>query len=372
MISNMTTKDMYTAIGLMSGTSLDGVDAACIRTDGREHVERISAISIPYDDELRASLRSCLGLQDDEDGFVRRTEELMTRFHAQVVKELLSEVQIDVDVIGFHGQTIYHDPDNRFTWQIGDGGLLAQLCGVDVVNDMRSADVAVGGQGAPLLPLYHAALAKDLVKPVAILNIGGVANVTYIGAGQDEIIAFDTGPGNALVDDWVSYHTGQRFDENGTLAKAGQVDQDIVEAFLSHDYFTRNIPKSLDRDEWSSELAEGLSAEDGAATLLECTLGSIEAGFKALPNDVSAVYVTGGGRHNAYLMDQLSARLSCALGNVDDLGWYGDSIEAEGFAYLAVRSMHGLPLSLPTTTGAPRAITGGILHKANNDKRKAS
>ncbi|MGQ0526889.1 MAG: anhydro-N-acetylmuramic acid kinase [Alphaproteobacteria bacterium] len=361
----MTKRKVYRAIGLMSGTSLDGIDAALIRTDGHDFVETGEFVSVPYKDELRAALRCCLGKKSDESGKLVHIENEMTAAHADAVKMLLKRAKLkpgNIDVIGFHGQTIFHDPDNRFTWQIGDGEILAALTGIDVVNNFRAADVQAGGQGAPIMPLYHSARASELKKPLAILNIGGVANVTYIGA--NEILAFDTGPGNALLNDWVKSHTGHDYDENGALAAQGRVDEVLVTAWLAHPYFAKKPPKSLDRDAWDLSKLQGERAEDGAATLSAFTVLTVKHALAHLPASPQSWYVTGGGRHNGVLMKGLQQALQAPVHPVEKLGWNGDALEAEGFAWLAVRSSLGEPLSLPSTTGVLKPMTGGTLHSA--------
>lgn len=358
---------VYTAIGLMSGTSLDGVDAALIRTDGRDFAEPAAFFTLPYDPELRERLRACLGRREDETGYVVRVEHDMTQVHAACVDWLLSRAGMapaEIDVVGFHGQTVFHDPAHGFTWQIGNGALLARKTGIDVVGDFRSADVGAGGEGAPLLPLYHRARVAGLEKPVAVLNIGGVANVTWLGAGADDILAFDTGPGNALLDDWVKRRFGRDFDENGMIARQGRADEAALAAWLSHPYFARHPPKSLDRDAWDLSALENLGPADGAATLAAFTVRAAAKARDHLPAPPRAWYVTGGGRRNAFLMEELQKALAVPVAPVDDLGWNGDSLEAEGFAYLAVRSLLGLPLSLPGTTGVKAPQTGGVLHRA--------
>ncbi|MBU0799586.1 MAG: anhydro-N-acetylmuramic acid kinase, partial [Alphaproteobacteria bacterium] len=274
---------VYTAIGLMSGTSLDGIDAALIRTDGLEVIERLAFVSIPYDDAIRARLRACLGKREDADGAVALAAGDMTRAHAAAVDWLLSRSGHspgEVDIIGFHGQTLHHDPANKFTWQIGNGPMLARQTGIDVINDFRAADVATGGQGAPLLPLYHRALARQagLELPVAILNLGGVGNVTYI-AGDDDMVAFDTGPGNALIDDWVKRHMDRDYDDNGLIARQGTVNEAVLQKLLAHPYFTMKPPKSLDRDAWDLLPLQTLSPADGAATL---TAFTVQAAARAM------------------------------------------------------------------------------------------
>ncbi|PJB70996.1 MAG: anhydro-N-acetylmuramic acid kinase [Alphaproteobacteria bacterium CG_4_9_14_3_um_filter_47_13] len=360
-------KKVYTAIGLMSGTSLDGIDAALIKTDGYNHVEYIESVLIPYEDELRESLRGCLGKKEDPDGRIGMIEIAMTRAHAAAVDWLLGKAGYhpqDIDLIGFHGQTLFHDPAAGFTWQLGNGAMLARLTGINVINDMRSADVAAGGQGAPLLPLYHQARLGKSGQIVAILNIGGVANVTWLGA-NGAILAFDTGPGNALLDDWVKKHLNRPFDENGMLARQGNVHQNILELYLAHPYFSKIPPKSLDRDYWDTGHCQTLSAADGAATLSELTIQTIKKAQEHFPAQPEIWYVTGGGRHNPVLMDRLAKMLNAPVETVDTLGWNGDSLEAEGFAYLAVRSFLRLPLSLPSTTGGKNPVTGGRFHKVH-------
>lgn len=347
------------ALGLMSGTSLDGIDAALIRTDGRSRVERSDQrLTVPYRSAFRERLRGALGGRGD----VAAVEQELTELHAQAVAGLLRLAGLEaaqVDLIGFHGHTILHAPEQRRTWQIGDGTLLAGLTGIPVVCDFRSADVAAGGQGAPLVPLYHQALATDLERPVAVLNIGGVANVTWLGEGALDVLAFDTGPGNALIDDWVLRHTGRDYDADGRLAARGRVDEDIVSRLMGHPYFSAPPPKSLDRDAWAAGAVDGLSAEDGAATLTAFTAASVAASLPHLPQRPRRWLVTGGGRLNGTLMMMLARRLDAAVAPVDAVGWDGDALEAEAFAYLAVRSRLGLPLSLPGTTGVPQPLTGG-------------
>jgi anhydro-N-acetylmuramic acid kinase len=299
-------------------------------------------------------------------GPVAAVEAELTRLHADAVQRFREQhPAVAIDLVGFHGHTVLHRPEERRTWQIGDGALLARLVGVDVVVDFRSADVAAGGQGAPLVPLYHAALAANTAKPVAILNLGGVGNVTWIGAGGAEILAFDTGPGNALIDDWVRRHTGQAADFGGALARAGRASPEHVARFLQHPYFARRPPKSLDRDDFRDAAPDGLSAADGAATLTEFTAAAVAAAaahFAAPPREW---LVCGGGRHNPAIMAALSRNLGgTSVRAVEAVGWDGDALEAQAFAYLAVRSLRGLPLSLPTTTGAPRPVRGGRLFRA--------
>ena len=348
------------ALGLMSGTSLDGIDAALLHTDGLDVVRPGGWLTVPYDPVIRGRLRETLGGGGD----VAALERDLTGRHAAAVAALLDKEGLDpraVDVIGFHGHTIDHRPEDSFTWQIGDGALLAELTGIDVVSDFRSRDVAAGGQGAPLAPLYHAALAKKIERPVAVLNIGGVANVTWLGAGTG-LLAFDTGPGCALLDDWMRRHSGREFDGDGTIARRGAVDQETIARLLEHPYFGRRPPKSLDRDAFAGA-AEGLSLADGAATLAGFTAAAVEKALAHLPSSPKRWLVAGGGRRNPVLMERLRAVLGPTVVAVETVGWDGDALEAQAFAYLAVRSLRGLALSLPATTGAPRPLTGGTLHR---------
>lgn len=367
----MSVRPVLTAIGLMSGTSLDGVDAALVRTDGMGRVEPDMALTIPYDGGLRERLRACLGESGDDPAAIAAGREL-SLVHAAAVAALLQRVGMSaksVDVIGFHGQTISHDPARRRTVQIGDGDLLAAETGIDVVDQFRIDDVAAGGEGAPLVPVYHAALAAPLERPVAILNIGGVANVTWVGEGEDphdlgNLLAFDTGPGVALIDDWTLRHTGQRFDRDGSLARLGRVRAEILDAFLSHDYFAVPPPKSLDRNAFATELIDRLDPADGCATLVAFTAHAAAAAGRFFPGPVRRWLVTGGGRLNPALMAALGEILSAPVQTVDAVGWNGDALEAQAFAYLAVRSLAGLPLTFPSTTGVDTPQGGGRLRPA--------
>jgi len=362
---------MQTVVGLMSGTSMDGIDAALVRTDGELRAEPLAFVTIPYEDGFRSALRSCLGGK----GPVEAVERALTDAHADAVRRLLAEAGVTadaVDLIGFHGHTIFHAPDQRRTWQIGDGARLATATGIPVVNDFRTADVQAGGQGAPLVPLFHRALAETLPRPLAVLNIGGVANVTWIGRkgigrGEDAVIACDTGPGNALVDDWVLNRQGLRYDAGGALAQAGRVDAAALAALLSHPYFDQPAPKSLDRDAFDPSPVLDLSAEDGAATLTAFTAAAVARVVPHLPEPPVQWLVCGGGRHNVTLMGMLAERLGVPVAPVEQVGWNGDALEAEAFAYLAVRSRKGLPLSMPATTGVPQPMTGGRFHPVGHD-----
>ncbi len=360
----------------MSGTSLDGVDVAMIETDGTARVVPGPSLTVPYGHDFRARLRGVLGGA----GAVADVEAELTRLYGDAVEELLGRHPgLAPDIVGMHGHTILHRPAERRTWQLGDGAALARRLGIAVVADFRAADVSAGGEGAPFAPLFHAALAAPLQKPLAVLNLGGVGNVTWIGsggivsggigsgeigpgeAGGGDILAFDTGPGNALIDDWVSRHTGAAADFDGVLASAGRASEAHVARYLRHPYFARPAPKSLDRDDFRDAMPDTLALRDGAATLTEMTAAAVAAGCRHFPAPAREWLVTGGGRHNPALMAALARRLGATVRPVEAVGWDGDALEAQAFAYLAVRSAAGLPLSLPSTTGVPRPMPGGRL-----------
>ena len=353
-------------MGLMSGTSLDGIDAALLRSDGRDWVETGPFITQPYDETFRQRLRSQLGKTGTDDDLAA-VERDLTLHHAAAVQALLQQANLSpqaLGLIGFHGHTIAHDPGLGMTRQIGDGALLAAETAVAVIADFRSRDVAQGGEGAPLASLYHAALAAPLEKPLAVLNVGGVANVTWIGAAPDDLLAFDTGPGNALIDDWIRAHSDQGFDRDGAVARAGRVDEAVLARLLDHDYFGRRPPKSLDRLDFDGRAVADCSLADGAATLTAFTAAAVARAGAHLPAPPRRWLVTGGGRHNPAIMMALRDRLEAPVDAVEAVGWSGDALEAQAFAYLAVRSRLGLPLSLPSTTGVQAPMPGGVLHPA--------
>ena len=348
------------AVGLMSGTSGDGVDAALIETDG----ERVAAfgptLTVPYPDEARRIIRAAFGATAETEA-TRAAEQVVTRMHVDAVRTWAAKSGIaadSLDLVGFHGQTITHQPDRRFTWQIGDGAALAQALGVRVVSDLRSDDVAAGGQGAPLVPVYHAALAADLARPLAVVNIGGVGNVTWIGP-DGALLAFDTGPGNGPIDDWCARRAGQRCDTDGELAAAGKVDRTRVERFAEHRFFAKAPPKSLDRGDFNDGWAEGLSVVDGAATLTRGTARAVALAARHFPAPVSQWVICGGGARNPTLLRAIAEETAARVVTAEDLGWNGDALEAQAFAFLAVRSLRRLPLTFPGTTGVPRPMTGG-------------
>jgi anhydro-N-acetylmuramic acid kinase len=367
-----------TAIGLMSGTSLDGVDVALLATDG----ERIAGIGPtgyhPYDDSERDLLRRALAegaaLTDrcQRQGILAAAEAFVTKIHGDVVEGFLRANAIargNVSVIGFHGQTVLHQPQAKLTVQIGDGTKLAARLGIPVAYDFRAADVAAGGQGAPIVPVFHRAIAQRLDRPgpLAVLNIGGVANVTYVETGC-EPVACDTGPGNALIDDFMQARTGRPLDRDGDQAVKGSVDEKFVARVLEHPFFARPVPKSLDRNDFSFANIglPDFSVADGAATLSALTAAAVARILPHLPKPPRTWIVAGGGAHNPTLVRMLSERLAPAcVETAGTVGWSADALEAQAFAFLAVRTLKGLPLTFPTTTGVARPMAGGVVAQPN-------
>lgn len=351
-----------TAIGLMSGTSLDGVDAALITTDGIRVFDHGPSLTVPYDASLRARVRAILdraATLSPDDADLLEAEQALTDVHTQAVQAVRAQTgERQIDVIGLHGQTILHAPGR--TWQIGNASRLSAATDLPVVHDFRTADVLAGGEGAPLAPLYHAALLHGHSTPAAVLNIGGVANLTLMTRSGD-VLACDTGPGNALLDDWMFRHTGQPCDFDGACAAKGTVDTALLSTLMAHAFFRKAPPKSLDRLSFHQalELVSHLSVQDGAATLTAFTAAAIAR--TPLPEEPLHWFVCGGGRRNPTLMRMLADHVPGTVQPVEALGWDGDALEAECFGFLAVRSLRGLPLSLPATTGVPYPMPGGRL-----------
>ncbi len=370
---------VLTAIGLMSGTSLDGIDAAILKTDGDAVIEHGASAFLPYSRDLKVFIRRAIkAALEGRDGAadIGKAAAEVTLAHVEAVAALLDKARMkrtQIDVIGFHGQTILHRPKRGpesvgRSWQIGDGRLLAEETKIDVVADFRGNDIAEGGEGAPLAPVYHATLARALGRAhaVAILNVGGVANITFVRPGGDarDILAFDCGPGNGLIDQWAELRTGAAMDEGGALALAGQVHSDILRLMLLNPFIRRRPPKSLDRYDFKLDPALGLSTEDGAATLTAFTAACVRASTAHLPEPPGEWIVAGGGRRNPALMTALEKALEAPVLTAEEAGWRGDDLEAECFAYLAVRSLKRLSLTFPATTRAPRPLTGGVHWRA--------
>ncbi|WP_394153202.1 anhydro-N-acetylmuramic acid kinase [Loktanella salsilacus] len=362
----MKIKGPIRALGAMSGTSLDGIDAAVLITDGETITGFGECDYREYSDRERASLRSALGLWHDDK--VSEAAQVVEHGHYS----LLAGFE-DIALVGFHGQTLAHDPGGRGTHQVGDGAALAERLGWPVVWDFRSADVQMGGQGAPLAPFYHFALARWMKAdaPVAFLNLGGVGNLTWIDPAKPRpeddgaLLAFDTGPANALLDDAMFKRLGLARDEGGALAASGTINDDIIASFLAHPYFYKMPPKSLDRDTFDrlARDVEKLSDADAAATLTAASALAVSSAMQHCPVPPCAIWVAGGGRHNPVLMQMIAAAVDVPVHPVDDAGLDGDMLEAQAFAYLAVRVARGLPTSCQGTTGVRAAVSGGTLSR---------
>ena len=355
------------AIGLMSGTSIDGIDAALVETDGEGAVNPIAFMFFPYEPDLRPRLRAAMARALEmhgpaRDALIDAVEQEVTGLHAMAVHRLLAATHTrrdNVAVIGFHGQTIAHRPDRRWTWQIGCGATLKAATRIPVAYDFRSADVVAGGQGAPLAPGYHRARSAELGRPLGVLNLGGVGNLTWF-AEDGHWGSFDTGPGNALIDDWVRTHTGRAYDEDGRVAASGICHDNVLLTLTDNPWFDLAPPKSLDRNAWDIGACRGLSPGDGAATLTAFTAETVRLALGHVP-PIGRLLVTGGGRHNPVLMAEIARRCGVPTEPVEDVGWNGDALEAEAFAWLAVRVLDGKPLSWPETTGVPQPTPGGRL-----------
>jgi len=350
-------------IGLMSGTSMDGIDAAFIESDGLQYVNLGPHTTSEFEPSIRTRLVDFVESAPDKGAHAEEgaLEVEMTNLHAEAVRALVAKMGVnlsDIDLVGFHGQTIWHRPQQRQTWQMGDGNRLAKNLGIPVVFDFRSADVAAGGQGAPLAPVFHQHMVRDVELPAVVLNIGGVANITWVG-GNGDLLAFDTGPGGGLLDDWMRRRQNKQMDMNGALAASGKAQMKYVDEITSHEYFIAPAPKSLDRFDFKTNALDALSDEDGAATLVALTAECIRIALEICPSSPKTIYVTGGGRHNATLISEISSKTDVSTLPVEALGWNGDAIEAQAFAFMAVRHIRGLPITFPGSTGAPHPLTGG-------------
>jgi anhydro-N-acetylmuramic acid kinase len=367
------------AVGLMTGTVLDGnIDVALLRSDG-ETIERFGKYRLaPYPQSIRSLLEETLAqarvwnFEGPEPAIFAEAEDALTRAQSTAVAELIADAGLapgEIGVVGFHGQSVLHRAPQRgrigATRQLGNGRLMHELLGIPVAYDFRSADVRAGGQGAPLAAVYHRALLAGIGANdgrTAVLNLGGVANVTWWD-GKDRLIAFDAGPANAPINDFIKGLGLGEMDRDGAMALRGTVDEARLSQLLTHPYLTAPFPKSLDRFDFLASMADGLGPEDGAATLTAFTTGAVGKALDLLPVRPERIVVCGGGRHNPAIMQMLGERAGVVAVPAEAVGWRGDAVEAECFAFLAVRVLGSLPISFPTTTGAPQPMTGGILVK---------
>lgn len=348
---------IFTAIGMMSGTSLDGIDASIIKTDGSNFLEFGESIYFPYEPDLKIKIKKLIAGDLNN---LSEVENEITCLHFEVVKKLLTKASHEknsIDLIGFHGQSIAHDPKKGITNQVGDGNLLAKLTGINVVYDFRTNDVRNGGEGAPLVPVFLRAL-KEKVGADLFLNIGGVANICYVG--KEDLVAFDIGFGNAPMNDFTESNLGILFDKNGDLARAGKPNLNLVTEFLKDEFFSKAYPKSLDRNHFEFEQFKVLSLEDALATMAEIIAKSVALSIKQIGVLPKNIIVSGGGAHNLYLIERIEKVASIKVLRLSDFDLNGDFIEAQAFGYLAVRSFLGLPISFPKTTGVKQPLVGGV------------
>ncbi len=361
---------IYTALGLMSGTSMDGVDTSIIKSDGDNEYSIIIDKYFEYEQETRQKLiniREKIILSEDLKIYskeINKLEREITLFHAKIVNEIIKTSKIEVDFLGFHGQTIFHDPEKKITVQLGDGSLLSQLTKKKVIYNFRQNDLINGGHGAPLTPVYHKLIVKNFIEegklklPIIILNIGGIANITSINESF-EMISMDIGPGNCLIDKWIRINSDKKFDENGDIARAGNIDKFILEQTIDTYYYNEiDEKKTYDTNDFDVSFAKGLSLEDGAATITELTADILSK--KLIKKDV---YVCGGGRKNKYLIESIQKKIENKIFQIDNLGIDGSFVESQAFGYLAIRSFLGLIISYPETTGCKKPCTGGVIVK---------
>ena len=372
---------LYTSIGLMSGTSMDGVDISIIKSDGRYQFYNILDEYFEYDMGIQKELIRLRNLILNQNDLLINSEELgnlerrITVFHAEKINQILLRYSDEIDLIGFHGQTIFHDPQNKITKQLGDGKLLPLLLKKKVVYDFRQREIENNGQGAPLTPIFHYLISKILNKkfklafPMGFINIGGITNLTKIKSINnnfgDNINAFDIGPGNCLIDDWVRKNSNKKFDENGNISKAGKIDKLITNQIIEN-FTTDTYSKSLDVKDFDNSFARGLSFENGCSTITNFTGYLIAKGIENIGAKNKIKYlISGGGRKNNALIDaiidNLNNKNNFILDNIDKYGFNGDYIESQAFGYLAIRSFLDLPISFPKTTGCTKPTVGGKL-----------
>ena len=369
-------KSFY-SLGLMSGTSMDGVDVSIINSDGSAKFKGILNKYFEYSEDLHKNLISSRDKINSSKDLKVHSKELdflqkeITLFHSKAVNEVVKEIDFNIDIIGFHGQTIFHNAGERISRQLGDGNLLSQLVKKKVVYDFRQNDLKNGGQGAPLAPIFHKIISKEIKidPPLCILNLGGIANITAIESDEDlTLVSCDIGPGNCLIDEWVRKNAGKKYDKDGSIAKLGKINAAILNQALDNNesLITKNI-LSYDAKDFDLNFVRGLSLEDGAATITEFTGSVLGEGilnfFKKLDNKPKKILVCGGGRKNLTLIQSIKEKLveKITIENIDKYGLDGDFIESQAFAYLAIRSFLKLPISFPKTTGCKEPSTGGVL-----------
>ena len=360
------------SLGLMSGTSVDGVDASIIKSDGEQFLEIIDDIYVKYDDHFKVKLKKIIDSCYSKDEFnnlsnsIKDIEKEITLFHDQACKLIIKKNRnIKIDIIGFHGQTILHKPQEGYSIQIGDSQLLSKLTNTTVVSNFRENDILNGGQGAPLSPLYHHLILSKIKSnlPSAVVNIGGISNITYV-ENENKIKSFDTGPGNYLIDKWVKMNSKMEFDDKGQLAKSGKSNEIILEKFLSNQYYKKKLPKSLDVKDFNLNDLSKSSLEDGCATLSMLTVKSICMAINSFSITPNKILFSGGGRKNDFIITNIKKIIKESIHLIDEFNFDGDFIESQAFAYLAIRSYLKKFITFPTTTGAKKPSLGGTIFKS--------
>jgi len=361
-------RNCFLAIGVMSGTSADGIDISLIRTDGKDYFKPLSSVSISYSDDLRKKIINfSKSFWDKRCHFnIILLEELITKKYIEGIKKLLKKTKMKsekIDVIGAHGQTIFHNPNNSISLQLIDANKISNYFDIKVISNFRQNDIINGGEGAPLVPIFHASLKKYLkVKKSAIfINIGGISNITYISK-TGRLIAFDTGPGMCLLDDYVKLNTKNQFDLNGNFSKKGKINYRILKKNMSDEFFKKDYPKSLDRNYFSIKNYKNLDFYDACATISMFTVLSIYEGIKKTEIDCELIYLLGGGSRNQFISSKLSNVLSRKIRFINEFSLSDNYIESQAFAYLGIRSIKKLPISYPKTTGVKKALSGGDLY----------
>ena len=354
--------EFLNCLGLMSGTSADGIDLSIINTDGTSVKSVIANTSYSYTGEQKQIIKSAYGKNPNPDN-LKKAGDIITQTHSDLIQKFIDETEIKIDLIGFHGQTTYHEPQKGITTQIGDPQAIADKFNIPVVGDFRSNDMAGGGNGAPLIPVYHQAMAKSHnIDNVCFVNLGGIANITICNG--DNLIAFDTGTANCLIDDYCQEVLNIEFDNNGELAKSGNIVNELVDEFLKNSYFTLNFPKSLDRNEFKIDFSKSpwdeMNKQNALATLTEYTVQSIALAIKQANTDPQKLIICGGGANNNYMVERL-----CQITDIPraEIEIDTDYIESQGFAFMASRTLYNMPISFPTTTGVKSDCVGGVVFK---------
>jgi len=372
-------KNFY-SIGLMSGTSTDGIDVSIIRSDGEQFIELVDDMYLKYEDRLKSKLIKIISLCTSKEHFTKIAEKIkelekeITQIHSKASQLIMKKNKnINIDLIGFHGQTIIHKPKDGYSLQIGDAQLLSNFTNTTVISDFRKNDILNGGQGAPLSPIYHQLILTKIKSklPSAVINVGGISNITYVDE-FNKMFSFDIGPGNCLIDQWVRYKTNREFDKDGVIANSGKVNQYILNKYLGDPYYKKKFPKSLDIKDFDLKDLEDISFEDGCATLSMLTVKSIVSAINNFKNQPNLILFAGGGRKNKYIFNKIKEEFGNSIMLIDDFnlkgdfsaGLNGDFIESQAFAYLAIRSYLKKNITFPNTTGVNKPCSGGLVYKA--------